>query len=115
MRIVIAVRGGENLKRILRLAAVAIVLTALLAASAAPVAARTSCDHSTPNDFFVCSGGTGGGFGQGLGGDGGRHTVSNDFSTTTNVGGYGQKGGGGGGYCQRSDGTVTEHGTRSLC
>ena len=103
------------MRRIIMLVTVALVMAAMTA-SALPAAASTSCSHSTPNEFIFCSGGSGGGYGVGLGGGGGRYTVSNDYSTTS-VGGYGQRDGFfiGGGYCQISDGTTTQHGSRPLC
>jgi hypothetical protein len=100
------------MRRILGLLTV-VALVVMLTSSALPAAAHTSCGHSTPNELF-CSGGTGGGFGVGLGGDGGRFATSNDSSTTTAVGGFGGRGGGSGGYCQRSDDTTTRHGSRFI-
>ncbi len=84
------------MRRILTVMTVALVMAAMMLATAMPAFAGGTCRQST-STTFVCSGGTG--FGGGTGGFGGKiaiNLVSGDF---TQSGGGGGQGGGVGGRC----------------
>ncbi len=84
------------MRRIMLMVTVALVMAAMMMATAMPAFAGGTCRQST-STTFVCSGGTG--VGGGSGGFGGKVAINLASGDFTISGGGGGQGGGAGGRC----------------